>query len=177
MEESVALNDMHVTVEKGGDHLKNSTEFVVREAIPEDCPIILFGAEVFWKESVYSHMTFDEEKMWDRIITYMTMEDKRLFILSHEGSPAGALFASLGPTFCGIDDDLLAFEETCYVLPEARSQGGFALLLDAFEAWALGAGAKALVFDITSQIKTRRTEEKLEARGYEYAGATLVKRI
>jgi len=171
----VALKDSNDTEEKGGDPLRSPICFYVRDAIPDDCPVILFGAEVFHKESVYSHMDFDEDKMKARIVYFMTEENKKLFVLVQEGTPVGVLFASLGPTFIG--HDLVAFEETCYVLPEARSLGGFNMLLDAFEDWALEAGAKALVFDITSQIRTRRTEEKLEARGYEYAGATLVKRI
>jgi hypothetical protein len=49
--------------------------------------------------------------------------------------------------------------------------------LAAFESWAVHESAKALVFDITSRVKTRRTEKKLEASGYEYAGATMVKRV
>lgn len=164
-----------VTEENEDKSLHDPKWLVVRDAIPDDMQVILYGAEVFWKESVYSHMDFDREKMAARVIDFMADEQKKLFVIAQEGSPVGVLFASVGPTFLG--NDLVAYEETCYILPEARSRGGFDKLLDAFEAWALEEGAKALVFDITSRIRTRRTEEKLEARGYDYAGATLVKRI
>ena len=71
------------------------------------------------------------------------------------------LFASLGPTFFG--DDLVAYEETCFVLPEARGQGG----LFCWPLLSLGpfTSAKTLVFDVISRVNTRRTEEKLEALG------------
>ena len=154
---------------------KESSGLLVREAQREDFPTMLLIGEVMWRESVYSHMDLNEEKLWARFDEYTIRPDKRIFLLEHHGPPVGALFASLGPTFFG--EDLVAYEETCFVLPEAREHGGFSFLLAAFESWAIHESAKALVFDITSRVKTRRTEEKLEASGYEYAGATMVKRV
>jgi len=154
---------------------KSPNGLTVREATREDFPMILMGAEVMWRESVYSHMDFNEEKLWARFNEYTSSPDKRLFLLERQDTPVGGLFASLGPTFFG--GDLVAYEETCFVLPEARELGGFSVLLAAFESWAVHESAKALVFDITSRVKTQKTEEKLEAFGYEYAGATMVKRV
>jgi len=165
----------HTSSNETGTEERSSNGLRVREAEREDFPMILMGAEVMWRESVYSHMDFNEEKLWARFDEYTSRPDKRLFLLEHHGIPVGGLFASLGPTFFG--DDLVAYEETCFVLPEARELGGFSALLAAFESWAVHESAKALVFDITSRVKTRRTEEKLEASGYEYAGATMVKRV
>ena len=169
--------------EKGGDPIGNPTcfkgevknRFSVREAITADFPAVLMGANAMWSESVYSHMDFDETKLIERFYEYTNSQDNRLFLLEQETIPVGGLFASIGPTFFG--HELAVFEETCFVLPEARARGGFSILLDALERWAVEEGAKAIVFDITSRVKTERTESKLEARGYEYAGATLVRRI
>ena len=170
--------------EKGGDPIGSSTfeskggvkqVFSVREATPADYAAVLLGAKVMWSESVYSHMDFDEYKLIERFEEYTESEESKLFLLEQDGVPVGGLFASIGPTFFG--HELAVFEETCFVLPEARAQGGFSILLDALEQWAVEKGAKAIVFDITSRVKTERTESKLEARGYEYAGATLVRRI
>jgi len=171
------------TEEKGGDPIGNPTcfkgevknRFSVREAITADFPAVLMGANAMWSESVYSHMDFDETKLIERFYEYTNSQDNRLFLLEQETIPVGGLFASIGPTFFG--HELAVFEETCFVLPEARARGGFSILLDALERWAVEEGAKAIVFDITSRVKTERTESKLEARGYEYAGATLVRRI
>jgi|TARA_B110000444_G_scaffold260900_1_gene309834 GNAT superfamily N-acetyltransferase len=149
--------------------------FSVREATPSDYGAVLLGAKVMWDESVYSHMDFDEYKLIARFEEYTESEESKLFLLEQDGVPVGGLFASIGPTFFG--HELAVFEETCFVLPEARAQGGFSILLDALERWAVEEGAKAIVFDITSRVKTERTESKLEARGYEYAGATLVRSI
>ena len=175
--------DVIDTAEKGGDPIGNPTlkigevkkRFSVREAITADYPAVLMGANVMWGESVYSHMDFDAAKLMERFYEYTVSPDKRLFLLEQENIPVGGLFASLGTTFFG--EDLLVYEETCFVLPEARELGGFSCLLEALEQWADEEEAKAIVFDITSRVKTERTESKLEARGYEYAGATLVKRI
>jgi len=154
---------------------KSPNGLTVRKATRADFPMVLMCAEVMWQESVYSHMNFNEEKMWFRFDEFTTRPDRKLFLLERNGDTVGGLFASLGPTFFG--DDLVGYEETCFILPEARELGGFSILLVAFESWAVQQSAKALVFDITSRVKTRRTEEKLEAFGYEYAGATMVKRI
>ena len=171
------------TEEKGGDPIGNPTcklgrvkqGFSVREATPSDYGAVLLGAKVMWDESVYSHMDFDEYKLIARFEEYTESEESKLFLLEQDEVPVGGLFASIGPTFFG--HELAVFEETCFVLPEARAQGGFSILLDALERWAVEEGAKAIVFDITSRVKTERTESKLEARGYEYAGATLVRSI
>ena len=165
----------HTSSNETGTEERSSNGLTVREAEQQDFPMILMCAEVMWRESVYSHMDFNEEKLWARFHEYTSRSDRRLFLLEHHGMPVGGLFASLGPTFFG--DDLVAYEETCFVLPEARGQGGFSVLLAALESWAIHESAKTLVFDVTSRVNTRRTEEKLEALGYEYSGATMMKRI
>jgi hypothetical protein len=186
MEGSAVLDQEDVigTDEKGGDPIGSSTfkseggvkqVFSVREATPADYAAVLLGAKAMWSESVYSHMDFDEYKLIKRFEEYTESEESKLFLLEQDGVPVGGLFASIGPTFFG--HELVAYEETCFVLPEARERGGFNILLDALENWALEEGAKAIVFDITSRVRTERTEKKLNARGYEYAGATLVRRM
>ena len=81
---------------------KLPNDLTVREATREDFPMILMGAEVMWRESVYSHMDFNEEKLWARFNEYTSSPDKRLFLLERRDTPVGlGLFASLGPTFFG----------------------------------------------------------------------------
>ena len=80
---------------------KSPNDLTVREATREDFPMILMGAEVMWRESVYSHMDFNEEKLWARFNEYTSSPDKRLFLLERRDTPVGGLFASLGPTFLG----------------------------------------------------------------------------
>ena len=52
---------------------KLPNDLTVREATREDFPMILMGAEVMWRESVYSHMDFNEEKLWARFNEYTSL--------------------------------------------------------------------------------------------------------
>ena len=78
---------------------KSPNGLTVREATRADFPMVLMCAEVMWQESVYSHMNFNEEKMWFRFDEFTTRPDRKLFLLERNGDTVGGLFASLVPTF------------------------------------------------------------------------------
>ena len=180
MVELVVQESLHVTDEKGGDPIGNPEERVkhnlsVREVVKEDYGALLACGESMHAESVYSHMDLDDHKLIARFEDYRNSENKKLFVLDLNGVAIGVLFAHITPMYFGHDP--VGYEETCFVFPGARELGGFDLLLDAFEEWCAAMGAKALVFDIVSRVKVKRTESKLQSRGFDYAGATMVKRI
>jgi hypothetical protein len=166
--------------EKGGDFSCGPGERVkrnlsVREVVKEDYGALLACGESMHAESVYSHMDLDNYKLIARFEDYRTSENKKLFVLDWDGLAVGVLFAHITPMYFGHDS--VGYEETCFVFPEVRELGGFDLLLGAFEKWCSEMGAKALIFDIVSRVKVERTEKKLQSSGFDYAGATMVKRI
>ena len=90
-----------------------------------------------------------------------------------EGVVAGAVVGGLVPHW--FSDALMGMEYIHYVYPEFRGTDVAALLLDAFEEWAFGMGAKGIYVEQMSGIDPDRAQSFYRRQGYERVGVLMQK--
>lgn len=147
-----------------------------RAAIPTDTPQIMeLAAEFHKRHVIYKDLQYENDDVVYFIQDHILSLHKDILVAVENDQIVGLLCVSAIEMFFGTDTG--AYETTFYVSPR-RTNGHVAKgLLKSFETWARNAGASFAMISITSGLLIKRTQELLEAFGYENTGANMVLKL
>ena len=135
---------------------------------------VLAGAAEMHRNSIYRDMALDPEKVVRQLASCGTIVPDRYFRLAvRDGKVLGGFFGHVRRTF--FCDDLLAHDMGWWVLEHARGSAAAILLLDDFEYWARGQGAKKVMVGQSTELNIERTTKLFEHCGFRMIGFNTVK--
>lgn len=147
----------------------------IRTATPADIPaLIAMGRELHAESPRYARLSFNADKV--ALVAKSTIDSGGTHVALKDGMIVGFIAGFVCPHW--FSDDLMASDFSFYIRPEHRRTGRIALrLLQAFEAWAIGKGAKDLVPGTSTQIDAEGTGKFFQKLGYEVSGTGFYKRV
>ena len=131
---------------------------------------ILHMLHMFYLESSYNHMSYDFEKVSNRVLDILlTTNNEKIIILgTHDGKPVGLISGLVIPAL--FSEQKVGVEHAWFVHPDHRtSRIGFKLL-SAFEEWCRLVGCEMI------QMSSLRSSNAIVDRIYEGRGYELVEK-
>ena len=142
----------------------------VFELTVEEIPEMVLGAMMMHAESPhYKDLEFDQHKVAIWIYSYVTDEDKNVWIVRDpRGELVGGMFARISEVFLG--PAKIAHEETLYVRPHFRGSTVATELVKTFIDWAQEKGAVRAMIGSTVGIDDERVASFYGKMGFKRVG-------
>lgn len=149
----------------------------VRRARPTDLPTLLALGRAMHAESPrYRHLAFDEGKT-ARLIGFLIDRPAAgvLFVAESVGQIVGLFGGAIGEHM--YTHGRFANDLAIYVCPSHRGGVTMGRLLQAFEAWAVDAGADEILLGVSTEVHAEQTAGMFERKGYARSCISLRKTI
>jgi GNAT superfamily N-acetyltransferase len=140
---------------------------MIRAAQLTDVPAIVEIGAVLHCTSVYRDIAFNRDKVADLMRSLINGAGV-VFVAERDGVVVGGMAG--GVTAHWFSDELVGFEYSFFVLPEARHGLIATKLLLAMKAWCKAKGAKTLRIGITTGINVEGTSRFYRHMGFVDAG-------
>lgn len=146
---------------------------VIVQATPEMLPkLAAMGAEFYAEGRLPGRFKPDVfERTWNKLLA---AQIGSIFVLHHEQQPVGAIGGAVFPD--PNDGDPVATEFFWFVTKEHRGTGGVRLL-DTFERWAKGMGARRLLMVHLQNLNPDGLRQFYERRGFQHVESHYLKEI
>lgn len=148
----------------------------VRPATLHDVPYILEMCQTFYLTSpFFDKLLFDSKKVRSTIEALIKNPDLGVVLLSlfPEGFPSGMLIGML--VEAPFSTEKIATELAWYIYPEGRASRASICLVDAFERWAKGKGARISTMMLLDELRGSSVERLYDRRGYELTEKSYMK--
>jgi GNAT superfamily N-acetyltransferase len=140
---------------------------MIRAAAVHDVDALVACGEVMHKESEYSFMPYDKQKVKTVILHHMI--EGCVFVADVGGKVVGGLIGGVTDHF--FNDDLHGYELAVFILPEHRGGSSALKMMKAFEMWCVDMGAKCIDLGITTGVHEDVTGRFYEKLGYNRSGS------
>lgn len=129
------------------------------------------------KESRYDIKTIDPQTMINTIVKSIALPNIAYgsVLINDDEKIIGYLLGYIAKNNFGLD--LVAVDESIYLLPEYRGRLYGRKLLKHFEEWCIARGVKAIRLTTTAGINVEKTLKLFTLLGYDYVGGIVEKEL
>lgn len=144
---------------------------IVRPIETSDIPALIHLGGMMHEESSMQMLSYSPKKV--AITSYQVIESPesgRFCVVAVDNGRIVGMMSCFVEAPC-YSDDLVAWDEACYLLPEYRGSGIFLVMVGEYVKWAESVGAKVAFLTHSSGVNHERISKAYEKMGFARTGS------